>query len=62
MELHDSPRGYATVRLNALLAAFVLLWTLITGTAIDMTHTTFVVTMLGFTWHAGVNVTWVPGK
>lgn len=57
---YNGPGGQATVRLSALLAGFVLTWTLVTGAAVDPAESVFIVTMLGFTWHAGVNVTWNP--
>ncbi|MCZ1006884.1 hypothetical protein [Streptomyces lydicus] len=60
--LHNALGGHAVVRLSALLAAFVLMWTLIKGTTVDTTESAFIVTMLGFTWHAGLNVTWAPGS
>ncbi|MGA4949250.1 hypothetical protein [Streptomyces lydicamycinicus] len=60
--LHNAPGGHAMVRLSALLAGFVLTWTLVTDTAVDATESAFIVTMLGFAWHAGVNVAWAPGN
>ncbi|MFI6019172.1 hypothetical protein ACIBCP_16305 [Streptomyces sp. NPDC051287] len=57
-ELHDAPGGLVMVRLSALLAAF----TLITDTVVDTTESAFVVTLLGFAWHAGVQVTWGGSK
>lgn len=59
---HDGPGGQAVVRLSAPIAGFVLTWTLVTGTAVDPAESAFIVTMLGFTWHAGVNVTWNSGN
>ncbi|MFD9796716.1 hypothetical protein ACFWXK_37865 [Streptomyces sp. NPDC059070] len=50
------------VRLSAPIAGFVLLWTLVKGSAIAPAESAHIVTMLGFTWHAGVNVTWNPGS
>ncbi|MFF8731092.1 hypothetical protein ACF073_32105 [Streptomyces sp. NPDC015171] len=61
-ELHDAPGGLVMVRLSALLAAFTLAWTLITDTVVDTTESAFVVTLLGFAWHAGVQVTWGRSK
>ncbi|MGW6971650.1 hypothetical protein [Streptomyces sp. NPDC054952] len=58
--LHHAPGGIAMIRLSAVLAAFALTWTLVTDTAVDAAESTFIVTMLGFAWHAGVNVTWGP--
>ncbi|WP_328485998.1 hypothetical protein [Streptomyces zaomyceticus] len=56
--LHGAPGGQALVRLSAPLAAFVLVWTLVTGTVMDAAESAFIATMLGFAWHAGVHVTW----
>lgn len=50
------------VRLSALLAAFILTWILVTDTAVDTAKSAFIVTLLGFTWHAGVRVAWGPDK
>lgn len=48
----------AMLRLSAPLAAFVVVWTQVTGTAVDAQESAFIATMLGFAWHAGVHVTW----
>ncbi|MFD8608962.1 hypothetical protein [Streptomyces sp. NPDC059631] len=61
-ELHETPGGLAMVRLSSLLAAFTLTWTLTTDTVVDTTESAFVVTLLGFAWHAGVQVTWGASK
>lgn len=58
VDLHGAPDGQAMVRLSALLAAFVLVWTLVTDTVVDAAESAFIATMLGFAWHAGVHVTW----
>lgn len=50
------------VRLSALLAGFALMWSLVTDTPVDAAESAFMATMLGFTWHAGVQFTWVPRK
>ncbi len=50
------------IRLSAPLAAFALVWTLVTGTVVDAAESAFIATMLGFAWHAGVYVTWGSGK
>ncbi|MBM9624654.1 hypothetical protein [Streptomyces zhihengii] len=57
-EVPPSPGGQAVVRLSALLAAFVLIWTLVTETTVDTAESAFIAAMLGFTWHAGVHITW----
>ncbi|MFB6525093.1 hypothetical protein [Streptomyces sp. NPDC056399] len=59
--LLDVPGGQATLRLSAVAASFVLIWTVATGAAVDAAESAFIVTMLGFTWHAGIHVTWGPG-
>ncbi|MEU8543155.1 hypothetical protein AB0C52_24760 [Streptomyces sp. NPDC048717] len=46
------------IRLSVPLAEFSLTWNLFTGTAMDTVRSAFVTAMLGFTWHAGVHVTW----
>ncbi|MEU4796377.1 hypothetical protein [Streptomyces sp. NPDC023327] len=61
-ELHEPPGGLVMVRLSALLAAFILTWILVTDTAVDTAKSAFIVTLLGFTWHAGVRVAWGPDK
>ncbi|OII62881.1 MULTISPECIES: hypothetical protein [unclassified Streptomyces] len=60
--LHDASGGQALIRLSAPLAAFALVWTLVTGTVVDAAESAFIATMLGFAWHAGVYVTWGSGK
>ncbi|MGV9790824.1 hypothetical protein [Streptomyces sp. NPDC003435] len=57
---HSGVRGM--VRLSALLAGFALMWSLVTDTPVDAAESAFMATMLGFTWHAGVQFTWVPRK
>ncbi|HBF81481.1 MAG TPA: hypothetical protein DD420_16580 [Streptomyces sp.] len=56
--LHGASGGQVLIRLSALLAAFVLIWTLVTGTVVDAAQSAFIATMLGFTWHAGAHFTW----
>ncbi|MER6573067.1 hypothetical protein ABT288_44740 [Streptomyces sp. NPDC001093] len=58
--VHEDFGGQVMVRLSALLAAFVLTWTVVTHTAVDAAESAFIVTMLGFTWHAGALFTWGP--
>ncbi|MGQ4484255.1 hypothetical protein ACN6LM_002583 [Streptomyces sp. SAS_281] len=60
--IHAVPERQAVVRLCAPLAAFVVVWTVVTGTVVDVNESAFIVTMLGFAWHAGVLVTWGPGR
>jgi hypothetical protein len=62
VELHQAPGGLVMVRLSALLAAFTLTWALTTDTAVNATESAFIVTLLGFAWHAGVQVTWDPSR
>ncbi|MEU2956592.1 hypothetical protein [Streptomyces sp. SID1034] len=50
------------VRLSALLAAFVLVWTLVTGTVVGPGESAFIAGMLGYAWQAGVNITWNSGR
>jgi hypothetical protein len=57
-----APGGQAAIRLSALLAAFALIWSLVTDAALDTAESAFIATMLGFAWHAGVNVTWDTGR
>ncbi|WP_433547179.1 hypothetical protein ACQPZG_20400 [Streptomyces sp. CA-294286] len=59
---HRSPSGQVAIRLSALVATFALVWILATKATMDAAESAFIVTLLGFTWHAGVNVTWVQGK
>ncbi len=54
--------GRVAVRLSAVMAAFVLVWTLVVSEACDPVESAFIMSMLGFAWHAAVDVTWGPGK
>ncbi|MBT2430301.1 hypothetical protein J7F02_33110 [Streptomyces sp. ISL-112] len=58
----DDPGGHVAVRLSAVLAAFVLVWTVACGTTADAAQSAFVVTLLGFTWHANVYVRWAQRR
>ncbi|MFI6893585.1 hypothetical protein ACIBM4_05660 [Streptomyces sp. NPDC050256] len=60
--IHAAPEGHVAVRLNALLAAFVLTWTVISGTTVDAAQSAFIFTLLGFTWHASVHFRWGGGQ
>ncbi|MCX4818319.1 hypothetical protein OG883_45940 [Streptomyces sp. NBC_01142] len=62
MGIHADPGGHVAVRLSAVLAAFVLTWTVVSGTAVDTVQSAFIVTMLGFAWHAGVHFSWGLGE
>ncbi|MFD3907983.1 hypothetical protein HXS80_06360 [Streptomyces sp. CB04723] len=54
----DAPGGDFAVRLSAVLAAFVLVWTVTCGSTVDAAQSAFVVTLLGFSWHASFHVRW----
>ncbi|MGW1295885.1 hypothetical protein [Streptomyces sp. NPDC002533] len=54
----DDLGGQVTVRLSAVLAGFVLVWTLACGMAVDAAQSAFIATMLGFAWHASIWVRW----
>lgn len=60
--LHRARGGQAVIRLSALLAAFVLVWCLVTDTAVDAAESAFIATMLGFAWHVEVRITWNSGR
>ncbi|MFG3430389.1 hypothetical protein [Streptomyces californicus] len=59
MGVLEAPGGHVAVRLSAVLASFVLVWTVACGSTVDAAQSAFVVTLLGFSWHASFHLRWV---
>ncbi|MCX4398860.1 MULTISPECIES: hypothetical protein [unclassified Streptomyces] len=60
--IQDDPGSHVAVRLSAVLAAFILTWTVVSGTEVEAAQSAFIVTLLGFTWHASAYFCWGRGQ
>ncbi|MFB6517580.1 hypothetical protein [Streptomyces sp. NPDC056401] len=60
--LREFIAGSLSVRLSAVLACAVVIWILTAGRAIDSVTSGFLITMIGFTWHASIQLAWFRGR
>lgn len=50
--------GALSLRLSALLAAVVVMWLLLSEGTVDTTESALLITMVGFTWEASIQLAW----
>lgn len=58
VEFRSESGGQVVARLSALLAAMVVISVVFADVTFDATQSAFLVTMLGFAWHAGFQLSW----